>query len=222
MANNLMIDIETFGNKQNAVIVSIAAAQFDLYGKGVIAEYYTQVDAQSCEDVGLQCNVSTVTWWLQQSEAARKAVTQSDATPLHKALDDLTDFVHEIRAHEGPVEIWANSPIFDIAILNNAYKASGRESPFAFRDERDWRTITKLFPDIVKNHKRVGDAHRADADVYNQVVILQTCFAHLFPFRIRGCAFYEKDIFPLRDYSRCDEGKCKCAQNKVAQYSESF
>ena len=69
---HLMLDIETMGNESFSSIVSIGAVEFDINtgktGKG----FYTNVDLQSCINLGLIINASTVMWWLKQNEQARK------------------------------------------------------------------------------------------------------------------------------------------------------
>lgn len=222
-----MLNIETLGRSANAVIVAIAAAQFDPHGNGTIHEFQMNVDAESCQRAGLTLDASTVMWWLQQSDAARKAITRKDASDLHLVLDAFEDFVREIEAHEGKAIVWANSPAFDVAILNSAYKACGRDTLFEFRNERDWRTLTQLYPDIVRAHTREGVAHEAISDVRNQVAILQKVYQQIFPKRITGklvgCAVRERDECPQYDYTACDAGTCECARSVVSEkLQESF
>lgn len=170
-----MLDIETLGNSHNAVIVSIAAAQFDPHGSGTIAEFSINVNPADAQSRGLTIDASTVMWWLTQSDAARRSITGGDA--LDFALAALAEFVINIEAKfGGRVIVWANSPAFDIAIINSALKAVQHEPIFEFRNERDFRTISQLFPEIAKAHVREGTAHEAISDVRNQVIILQKCF----------------------------------------------
>lgn len=68
---NIMLDLETLGNRSGAVIVAIGAVEF--HGGEIIKEFYQRVDAESCVALGLKMDVSTVMWWLGQMrrQAAR-------------------------------------------------------------------------------------------------------------------------------------------------------
>jgi DNA polymerase III epsilon subunit-like protein len=61
---NVMVDLETFGNNSHSVIVSIGAVVFDK--NGTYETFYRLIDAESCVRVGLKMDVSTVQWWIMQ------------------------------------------------------------------------------------------------------------------------------------------------------------
>jgi DNA polymerase III epsilon subunit-like protein len=66
--NHVMVDIETMGNESYSSIVSIGALEFDLETGETGREFYVNVDLQSCIDVGLILNASTVMWWMSQDK----------------------------------------------------------------------------------------------------------------------------------------------------------
>jgi len=80
---DVMLDLETMGKKSNAAIVSIGAVEFDIETGKTGREFYKVVDLQSCLDLGLKVEASTIYWWLMQSEAARKRICEKG--------DDLTN-----------------------------------------------------------------------------------------------------------------------------------
>jgi DNA polymerase III epsilon subunit-like protein len=90
---NLMLDLETMGNAQNSAIVSIGAVEFDLNTGETGEEFYERVNLQSCLDKGLIVNGSTVYWWLEQNETARKNICKSSDS-LQNVLNKLTFFMH--------------------------------------------------------------------------------------------------------------------------------
>ena len=83
---HLMLDIETMGNESFSSIVSIGALEFDIETGKTGKEFYVNVDLQSCMDLGLIVNASTVMWWLNQNEQARKDLTDRTVLPIQKAL----------------------------------------------------------------------------------------------------------------------------------------
>ncbi len=73
MANNIMLDLETMGNTPTSAIIAIGAVRFDKKIKG---KFYGVIDLESCLEDGLTVDASTIMWWMQQSDAARKAFEQ--------------------------------------------------------------------------------------------------------------------------------------------------
>src|SRR5574343_375905 len=64
-----MVDLETLGNGNSAVILSIGACKFLPHGQGVDIHaphrFEVFVDPQSCVDIGMKMDVSTVLWWME-------------------------------------------------------------------------------------------------------------------------------------------------------------
>lgn len=71
---NLMIDIETLGNKPNSAILQIAAVSFDPTSGEMGNEFSVNISPKSCEKLGMKIQASTVEWWMQQSDEARDEV----------------------------------------------------------------------------------------------------------------------------------------------------
>ena len=159
---HLMLDIETMGNESFSSILSIGALEFDINTGKTGNEFYVNVDLQSCVDLGLIINASTVMWWLQQNEQARKDLIERKALPIREALIEFSKFCNK------DYEIWGNSARFDCGILQNAYNKAGIPIPWDFRKERCVRTLVSFNPEIKKNFKAVTE-HNAISDCYYQV-----------------------------------------------------
>ncbi len=163
--NNIMLDLETLGNKPGCIILSIGACEFDMQTGEIGKTFYTNIDTEDSEKHGLKFNASTVMWWLRQSQEARDA--------LSLTILSLTDVLNLFESWLGDInsknmQIWANSPSFDCAILSAAYKAIGREQPWLYWQERCVRTLTAFAPEIKK--RIVNDlAHDALSDCIYQV-----------------------------------------------------
>lgn len=156
---NVMVDLETFGNGSNSVIVAIGAAMFDETGVG--GKFYTLVDPQSCVDVGMQMDASTILWWLKQSDPARNALTCAPGPKLEHALLSL------ISWWPHGATLWGNGATFDNVILANAYSAVKVQRPWKYTADRCYRTMKALFPTITPPSD-IGVAHNALDDAVYQ------------------------------------------------------
>jgi exodeoxyribonuclease VIII len=156
---NVMVDLETLGNGSNAVIIALGAVEF---GDGELGRtFYTNVDPQSCVDAGLKMDVSTVMWWMQQTEQSR-AIFKKLNSPLRVALDDFATW------YPSGAALWGNGATFDNVILANAYRALGGKQPWEFWNDRCYRTLKSLYPHV--KLERTGVAHNALDDAKSQAL----------------------------------------------------
>ena len=161
-----MIDIETCGTLPDSIILTIGAVFFQRKGHIPQLEdldtFYRRIDIQSCIDAGLTSSQETMDWWAHQSEEAQyEALHHPDRIPLRQALQELSLFVGQKK------KIWANSPSFDIVILENAMRATSVSIPWNFWNTRDVRTIM----DLGGLHSAdLGEVpHHALQDCYRQI-----------------------------------------------------
>jgi hypothetical protein len=169
---DIMLDLETMGNESFSAILSIGALEFDIMTGETGREFYCEIDLQSCMDLGLITNASTIIWWLKQSDEARKCITKGDKIPIKQALDEFSKFCDK------SYNVWGNSPRFDCGILQNAYNKAGIPIPWDFRKEKCLRTLVGFMPSIKENAVMVGTQHNALADCYYQVHYChKTCLA---------------------------------------------
>ena len=160
---NLMIDIETMGTTYNSSILSIAAIEFDINTGNTGKEFYTNVCLQSCMDLGLSMDASTVLWWMNQEDSARKKLIEEPGLSIIEALKSFNGFIKK------DYKIWANSPTFDCEILKNAFRKSLLPIPWKFYNERDVRTLVSIYPEIKKTCIFKGTAHNALDDCKHQI-----------------------------------------------------
>jgi hypothetical protein len=144
---HLMLDLETMGNRCGCAIVSIGAVEFDIETGETGREFYERIDLQSCLDRGLFVNASTVYWWIQQNEEARKEICK-EGIDISTAIAKLGTLMFEIgNFGEKNFQLWGNGASFDISILESAIYACGYpQIPWDFRKERDVRTILSINP----------------------------------------------------------------------------
>jgi len=136
MDSNVMIDIETLGTDPGSVIIAIGVCEFGPDGLGEREQI--SVSADSCQCYGLETDPDTVDWWKEQPEQARQQLKGGKTLP--DALDTLAKFCDCDRDQL----IWANSPAFDIVLLEEAYDRIDRNPPWAFWNTRDMRTVRDI------------------------------------------------------------------------------
>lgn len=161
-----MVDIETLGLEPGCIILSIGAVEFNANGIG--DEFYRNIDIESCQDAGLTIDAGTLDWWMKQDDEVKKVLTGGDS--LEDALSEFNNFYYgTISGMEKASEIWANSPSFDCEILDAAYQAVGKESPWKYYNERCFRTLNNL--PIMTNPEQEGNKHDALDDARHQANI---------------------------------------------------
>lgn len=158
VGSHVMVDLETLGNGSNAVITSVGAVRF--HATGIKDSFYEFVDPQSCVDAGLKMDVSTVLWWMGQSDDARAAF-KNKGLPLVTVLAAFDAWFPKDAC------LWGNGATFDNVILSNAYKAVGMKAPWPFWGDRCYRTVKAMYPDT-KAPAFQGTAHNALDDAAHQ------------------------------------------------------
>lgn len=145
---HICIDIETMGHKYGSAIIAIGAVQFDLQSGKTGEMFYTNIDLDSCIKAGLTMDPSTVLWWMKQSDEARKSL-ENIPYQLEHALTLFEAWMQNINSTE--CQIWANSPSFDLNLLECAFSKFGMKAPWFYWQERDCRTLVAFNPELKKS-----------------------------------------------------------------------
>lgn len=173
--HDVMVDLETMGTSSDAAIIAIGAIEFDAVLGHLGERFYQVVDLQSSVDLGGVIEPSTVMWWLGQSDEARAAVRTGGAH-IAVALMSFTNWLSE-RAPCAEVRIWGNGANFDNVVLANAYRRAQHQLPWRFWNDRCYRTMKALRPDI--KLERSGTHHNALDDAISQAQHLLAIMAAL-------------------------------------------
>lgn len=163
-----MIDLETFGNSPNAVIIQIGACKFDRVTGEVGEMFNINVNAESGLKEGFEVQASTIYWWLEQSKAARESVSSDLKWNVRKAMGSLNFFIDDCKC------VWSHST-FDFVIMMNHFRKLDIEPNVSFRAARDIRTVVDLANINVNSYERVGVAHDALSDCLFQVKYVVDC-----------------------------------------------
>lgn len=169
---NVMIDLETLSTAPNALILSIGLVDFDITKGGINNDAHIRIryeDKAAAEDFDI--DPDTVLWWFQQSDQAREALLV-DPECLHDALISIEEFIPK------DADVWGNGSDFDNVILANAYRSYGYPSPWHFSQNRCFRTVKNLFPEV-KHTSVTGVEHNALDDAINQAAHLFKIYKHI-------------------------------------------
>jgi hypothetical protein len=126
-----MIDLETLDTTPDAHILSIGVVDMNNHNN----TFYHTVEGRNQNRV---TNYSTIKWWLKQSpEAIASATSRDHVLDLPDMLEALTAFIKEHHL----THPWGHGSIFDIGILENAYRQCNLPIPWDFWNIRDTRTL---------------------------------------------------------------------------------
>lgn len=172
---DVMIDIETFGNKPSSVIVAIGAVMFDPQhppqdSVDMKERFYACVDARSQK--GRTMDADTIYWWLQQDRLAIAALL-NDQKPIGDCLVAFTSFLTANK----PKKAWCYGATFDHVILDDVFTQLGLINPVHYRDRLDMRTFIELMPKVPRPNPPNAVAHNAIHDCMIQAKWMQHCYA---------------------------------------------
>lgn len=196
---HIMLDLETWGNGNKAVIVSIGACKFN--GDEITDQFHVGVDPASCQAFGLDVDADTILWWMDpQQDAARAEWLKLERIDLPSAL-----LGFEMWAKTGPsiVSIWGNGATFDNVILRSACKATGIGYPVKFWQDQCYRTMKYLTPNCPM--QREGTLHNALDDAISQAKHLQRIWCELDQSALR--AQLERDQQQFTTYAELHQAK---------------
>lgn len=164
---HLMIDLETMGTRVNCPVIAIGAVFFDPE-KGELGATFDQAISLADAFSYGQADGSTVSWWLQQNDAARVKAARG----RYKSRQVFEDFRGFALQHaKGPIIPWGNGASFDISILDYAFpRILNEPPPWKFWDVRDCRTIKAIAEGVLPDypHAREGVHHSALDDAIYQ------------------------------------------------------
>jgi len=169
---DVMLDLETLGTQPGCVILTLGAVKFNPYdtqepGPGL----YIRPDVDEQIARGREVQEDTLAWWAQQNEEVREeALGTEGRVPVEEMYRQLNRFL------VGTNNIWAQGPVFDIAILENLYMQYGWPTPWQFWQISDSRTLFKVHGDP---RKKTELLHNALADCVSQAEAVQKIYADL-------------------------------------------
>ncbi len=157
---DIMLDLETLSSAPDAAIVAIGACTFN---SSEDRRFYREIDARSAQKSGGRIDAETICWWMRQGDAARSIFNSIDALTISNALRQFDFWLDPWR---DSVRIWGNGSDFDNVVLRSAYQRLGLEAPWSHRQNRCYRTLKNLRPEIA--FEPIGTHHNALDDALAQ------------------------------------------------------
>jgi len=179
---DLMLDLETWGKRPGCAIRSIGAVMFDPMSTEIGAEFYVNVNRESCEEVGLLIDQSTADWWSKQSRDAQISL-ENDQRHVREAFQMFLKFARGNYASRP----WSQGANFDQPILDAVAIKLGvvdrrgdPDMPWKFWDSRCTRTaygLAGMGPSSMP--PRGGTHHNALDDAKHQARCVQVAYRRL-------------------------------------------
>lgn len=172
---DVMLDIETMALTPDALILSIGAVCFTpRHPHLVFGDTFLMVPSFMGQVLnGRRIDPDTQKWWgdPEREAAAEHWMCPAQPNTLAAVLVKLSDF---IRINK-PERVWANGAVFDIGILEHAYRSKGLVIPWKYNQVRDSRTIRQEIPmlaerTVTETYVPVGEpAHHPITDCKVQI-----------------------------------------------------
>ena len=172
MSKHIMIDLETWGTSDDAVITEIGAVAFTPGDTSAEPdEFHVCVSPiGQVQNFKRKIDEDTVMWWMNPERAeawARWVNTLKFDLPT-----TLEGFQLWMERHDKDARVWGNGVGFDNVILRSAYHGTGQQVPWKWYNDRCFRTLKSLAPVQLKP-SRAGTHHNALDDARHQVNWLQ-------------------------------------------------
>lgn len=140
----IVMDIETLSTRKNALVVSVGLVAFDDDYPEFHEVFGQRLDMEEQQRKGRSIDMDTVSWWMKQSEAARRWNFEGHRVSVTNALADISAFIFKTKGGQTSIDIWANPPTFDCIIMESLFNDFGFSRPWDFRIENDLRSVTKF------------------------------------------------------------------------------
>lgn len=153
-----MLDIETLATTPDAVVLSFAAVKFNEFvaDNSFYDELNIALDVDDQIALGRRVDQEAVDWWAKQPVEVQQFAFSDKRTSIADFIIKLNKFI------VGTDRIWAQGPVFDIAILENLYRQIGMPIPWLYYNIRDSRTMIKALGSEI--YIKRENAHDALAD----------------------------------------------------------
>lgn len=149
---DITFDMETCATTANAAVMQVAAVAWDRSAKEnpfsvcdgfAVVSFNEHIDLRSCVVDGFDFDQTTVNWWANQTDKAKKAVTAGLAEPIEEVFCRFIEWIIQVKrdTKAESVCLWCQGMDFDGAILRNICHKYDLELPFPYQQFRDCRTL---------------------------------------------------------------------------------
>lgn len=170
---HIMVDIETLSTKSNAFVTQIACVAFD-DNYEILGDFCRTIDIWKPQE-GSHIDGKTVAFWQEQDSGVREKSLGGTVDP-EDALADLFSWLCIYKVDT----IWANSPSFDLVILNDMFDRllpTHNNLP-PFYKWRDVRTVKAVARDRGVNFDDLKPVHDALDDCNIQILTIKRALSY--------------------------------------------
>jgi hypothetical protein len=172
---HIMVDLETLGLVEDAMILSIGAVAFSAEGVDHLSAFYVEIDPNTSPG---GVDISTIKFWFEQAVKTGKLPPVNGTTYFIAAVQQFRNWLIE-QASQGELVLWANGTDFDIPKLCKAFMNAHILVPWKYNSVRDCRTVFKLFGHLIVDKPDKIDAHNARADAIWQAEYLMRILSEI-------------------------------------------
>lgn len=172
MTIHVMIDGETpSADACTTSFLTLAAVPFDPVTGAVGEEvdgnlpFYYRCSLDSLKEAGFSTSADTLDWWSKQSYAAYNEAF-GGTSPITYLWSAFHYYCTQLKANYEKIVVWGNGANFDNVICEQSFRKLGMTVPWSYRDNRCFRTLKELFPEIQVVYE--GIKHTAVDDARNQ------------------------------------------------------
>ncbi|QFR56617.1 exonuclease [Stenotrophomonas phage Mendera] len=153
---HVVVDLETLGLEQDAVVLSLGASTFRMDGsrpkfdKMISEGFYAKFDVkEQVKTFKRTMTDSTIDWWKTQGAAAKKVL---EATPFdHRMADGLIEFnawLKKVGYNFQKSYIWSRGTYFDFPKIEHMYRQAEVECGYNGWKIRDVRTYIDILTGV--------------------------------------------------------------------------
>jgi len=178
---DIMLDLKTLGLCDNVVITQLSAYSFSMDDGTCLESFNEHIGIKNSVQKGLKIDGSSMEWWFKQPNKVYLDVFVKEMDSEIKLEDILIKFTLWIKTlkerygidHKSNINIWGNGALADNKWIRQAYKVCNMETPWAFHEDRDVRTIAELGRRLYNYEYRniifEGTVHNALDDCKHQI-----------------------------------------------------
>lgn len=156
-SNQVHVDLETLDIESTAKVLSIGAVFLE-------DRFYCEISQGDYPEATFTESKSTRDWWDKQGGF----IPTVEALTPEQAIRSFVVWFNLVTEDLDDVQVWANSPSFDCAILAVHCQFYNVRLPWRYYQEQDVRTMKRLADSLKLGIKMSKNDHNALRDAQNQ------------------------------------------------------
>ena len=168
---DIMVDIETLGNKVDSTIFQISAIAFDINTKETIKTFNMLADISKNKEMNVTGD--TLKWWLDTDRDLLQRLLSEGTLSSDDIVRSFYNWIVGLQNDFGEkcVYLWGNGILFDNKMIQYQLEKQDIKYPIFYRNDRDVRTILDLASmKLKKSEKEVRKMFEDDTLVKHDAI----------------------------------------------------